>query len=229
VKRHYPWLWFDADGTLFDFESAEAAALERALGAVGAGFEAAHLTAYRRINGELWQALERHEITPAILPLRRFEHLAEALGLGCAPAELSAAYIDQLAQRGELIDGALDVVQSLAAGHRLALVTNGLRAVQYRRLASSPIQPYISAVIVSEEVGAAKPNAEFFAAAFARTGDPPRRDVLVIGDSLSSDIRGGAAYGLDTCWYNPFGQPRPEDLAITYEIPRLADLLDRLG
>jgi YjjG family noncanonical pyrimidine nucleotidase len=227
--RRYSWLWFDADGTLFDFESAEATALERALVAVGASFESRHLAAYRQINGELWQALERHEISPAVLPLRRFERLAEALALACRPAELSAAYIDQLAQRGELIDGAHEMVAALAGSHRIALVTNGLRTVQYRRLASSSIQPFISAVIVSEEVGAAKPKGEFFAAAFARTGDPPKGDVLVIGDSLSSDIQGGADYGLDTCWFNPAGLDRPPGLAITYEIARLGELRDLIG
>lgn len=229
MKRHYPWLWFDADGTLFDFESAEAMALERALLGVGATFESGHLAAYRRINGELWQALERHEITSAVLPVRRFERLAEALALACPPAELSAAYIDQLAQRGELIDGAFDLVAALAGSHRIALVTNGLRAVQYRRLASSRLQPFVSAVIVSEEVGAAKPKGEFFAAAFARTGEPPKGDVLLIGDSLSSDIQGGADYGLDTCWFNPAGLERPPGLAITYEIARLEELRDRIA
>jgi YjjG family noncanonical pyrimidine nucleotidase len=229
VKRHYPWLWFDADGTLFDFESAEALALERALLGVGATFESGHLAAYRRINSELWQALERHEISPAVLPVRRFELLAEALALACPPAELSAAYIDHLAQRGELIDGAFDLVAALAASHRIALVTNGLRAVQYRRLANSRLQPFVSAVIVSEEVGAAKPKGEFFAAAFARTGEPPKGDVLLIGDSLSSDIQGGADYGLDTCWFNPAGLERPPSLAITYEITRLEELRDRIA
>jgi len=229
VKRHYPWLWFDADGTLFDFESAEAVALERALAVVGASYESGHLAAYRRINGELWQALERHEVTPAVLPVRRFERLAEALALACRPAELSAAYIDQLAQRGELIDGARELVAALAASHRIALVTNGLQAVQYRRLATSGLQPFVAAMIVSEEVGAAKPKGEFFAAAFARTGNPPKSDVLVIGDSLSSDIQGGADYGLDTCWFNPAGSARPPDLAITYEIARLEELTDRIG
>jgi YjjG family noncanonical pyrimidine nucleotidase len=229
VKRHYPWLWFDVDGTLFDFESAEAAALERALDAVGAKFESRHLAAYRQINGELWQALERHEITPAVLPLRRFELLAETVALACRPAELSAAYIDQLAQRGELIDGAFELVAALAGSHRIALVTNGLQAVQHRRLARSRLQPFVASLIVSEEVGAAKPKGDFFAAAFARTGNPPKADVLVIGDSLSSDIQGGVDYGLDTCWFNPAGLARPPGLAITYEIARLEELKDRIG
>jgi len=106
-------------------------------------------------------------------------------------------------------------------------VTNGLQAVQRSRLARSRISDFITDIIISEEVGAAKPQAAFFDAAFARLGQPAKSDVLIIGDSLTSDIQGGMDYGIDTCWYNPTNELLPDHLKVTYEIRHLRDLLER--
>lgn len=225
----YTWLWFDADGTLFDFHQAESIALEQAFRSVDTPFDGECLASYRRINQELWQALEQRAITSEVLPVRRFELLLEALQLTCSPSQLSAAYLEHLALRTELVDGALEVLRALRETYRFAIVTNGLQAVQRSRLARSEIREYIDELIISEEVRAAKPKAEFFEAAFARMGYPDRSEVLLIGDSLTSDMRGGVDYGLATCWYNPAGEPRPADLPITHEISHLCELLEILG
>jgi len=228
MRKHYAWLWFDADGTLFDYDRAEKTALQRAFQSVNTPFEPEYLHVYRRINQGLWQALERQEITPAVLQVRRFELLQEALQLGGSPTQMSSAYLEQLALCADLMDGAEEVLRTLQATCRLAIVTNGLQAVQRSRLARSRIRDYVAELIISEEVGAAKPEAAFFAAAFARLGQPAKSDVLLIGDSLSSDMQGGLDYGLDTCWYNPGGEPRLNGLPITYEIGHLRDLLHML-
>jgi 2-haloacid dehalogenase len=228
MKKHYPWLCFDADGTLFDYDHAENIALKQAFQSLHIPFEDTYLDIYGRINQQLWQALERREITPTVLQVRRFELLLETLHLAGSPTQISAAYLEQLALRAELIDGAADVLHALEGACRFAIVTNGLQAVQRSRLAHSAIRDCISELIISEEVGAAKPKPAFFEAAFARLGHPARSDVLVIGDSLSSDMQGGVDYGLDTCWYNPAGAPRPGDLPITYEIAHLRELLEIL-
>jgi len=115
----------------------------------------------------------------------------------------------RLALGAQLIDGAEAVLRALAPTHRFAIITNGLKAVQRSRLAHSPLRDYFVDVIISEEIGAAKPHAAFFETTMARLGHPPKREVLVVGDSLSSDMLGGANFGLDTCWYNPDGAPRP--------------------
>jgi len=227
MKKHYPWLWFDADGTLFDYNRAEASALKQTFHSLSLPFEDDYLDVYRRINHKLWQALEQREITPAVLRFRRFELLLEAIQLRGSPDQMSSAYVEQLAICTDLIDGAHEVLQTLQGKCRFAIVTNGLQAVQRSRLAHSPIRDYIAELIISEEIGAAKPQPDFFEAAFARTGHPAKSDVLIIGDSLTSDIQGGVEYGLDTCWYNPGSEPRPDDLGqITYEIRHLRELLE---
>ena len=228
MKKHYPWLWFDADGTLFDYNRAEATALRNTFHSLTLPFEDDYLGVYRGINSKLWRALEQQEITPAVLRFRRFELLLESLQLSGSPDQMSTAYVEQLGICADLLDGAYDVLQTLHGTCQFAIVTNGLQAVQRSRLAHSTIRHFISELIISEEVGAAKPQAAFFEAAFARTGHPAKSDVLIIGDSLTSDIQGGVDYGIHTCWYNPTGEPRPEGLPITYEIPHLPELLDFL-
>jgi 2-haloacid dehalogenase len=225
MKKHYPWLFFDADGTLFDYNRAEATAFRKAFALLQIQFQAGYLDVYQKINSQLWQALERHEITPAVLRVRRFEQLLEALKLTASADDLNLAYVEQLGLCTDLIDGAYEVLQALSKSSRIAIVTNGLEAVQRSRLAHSTIHPFITELIISEEVGAAKPHPGFFDAAFARTGNPAKKDVLIIGDSLTSDMQGGVDYGIDTCWYNPAGASKPDSLSITYEITRLQDVL----
>jgi len=228
MKKHYPWLWFDADNTLFDYNRAEATALRQSFDALGLPFEDSYLELYRDINQELWQALERHEITQAVLRPRRFERLLEAIQVSTSVDRLSSIYLERLAISAELNEGAYEVLGTLAKTCRIAIVTNGLQSVQCSRLERSPIREFVTELIISEEIGAAKPHMAFFEAASARTGHPPKSDILLIGDSLTSDIRGGTDYGIDTCWYNPAGVPRPEGLAITYEIRHLPELLELL-
>jgi 2-haloacid dehalogenase len=224
----YQWLFFDADGTLFDYDRAEVTALEQAFQRIGAPFDSGFLTKYRRINQELWQALEKGLITPEALKVRRFELLFKATGLINSPTDFSAVYLDCLANCSELIDGASDVLGVLHQKHQVAILTNGLQHVQRNRLARSAIRDHISEIIISEEIGVAKPAKEFFDTAFAQSGNPSKREVLMIGDSWISDMQGASVYGVDTCWFNPQRQSRPDKLEITREIASLHELIDWL-
>ena len=124
-----------------------------------------------------------------------------------------------------MIEGAQEVLDALRAKYRFAILTNGLQSVQRNRLAHSAIKNDIVALVISEEIGFAKPERGFFDAAFARIGNPPKERALMIGDSLSSDIQGASDYGIDSCWYNPDRQARPASPAITYEITHLRELI----
>jgi 2-haloacid dehalogenase len=142
---------------------------------------------------------------------------------------MSVTYMEQLGLCTDLIDGAYEVLRTLQQTSRLAIVTNGLQAVQRSRFDRSTIRDFVTELIISEEIGVAKPQTAFFDVANDRLGRPAKSDVLLIGDSLTSDIRGGVDYGIDTCWYNPTCEPRPDNLQqITYEIKNLRELLDVL-
>jgi len=225
----YRWLLFDADGTLFDYDRAERTALEQALAQIGISLEPGHLATYRQINQALWQGVEKGEIRPVEVKVRRFELLLEAIRVAYSPVALSAAYLECLANCSELVEGAEQVLGALHKNHHIAILTNGLTVVQRGRLARSVIRHHISDLIISEEIGAAKPAKEFFDLAFARLGHPSKREVLMIGDGWASDIQGAVQYGIDACWYNPEHKPRPSPGEITREIASLRELIVWLG
>ncbi len=227
--KPYRWLLFDADGTLFDYDRSERAALEQALAQVGVAFDPDHLAAYRRINQALWQGVEKGEIRPGMVKVRRFELLLEEIQVAHSPAALSAAYLECLANCSELVQDAETVLGALHSKYRIAILTNGLTVVQRGRLARSVIRHHVSDIIISEEIGAAKPAKEFFDTAFARLGNPSKREVLMIGDGWASDIQGAVQYGIDACWYNPGRKPRPTSCEIIREIASLRELSDWLG
>jgi 2-haloacid dehalogenase len=229
AASRYRWLLFDADGTLFDYDRAERAALQQALIRIGVAFEPGYLATYRGINQTLWQGVETGELTPGDVKVRRFERLLEAIHVAYSPAAFSASYLECLANCSELIEGAEDVLGSLQSKYRIAILTNGLTVVQRGRLSRSVIRDHVSDLIISEEIGAAKPAREFFETAFARLGHPSKRDVLMIGDGWASDIQGAVQYGIDACWYNPGCKPRPTTDEITREIACLRELTDWLG
>jgi 2-haloacid dehalogenase len=226
----YRWLLFDADGTLFDYERAEQVALEQALVGIGVSFDLAyHLPTYRQINSALWHGVEKGEITPAVVKVRRFELLLEALKVSYAASALSASYLECLANCSELLEDAEVVLSALHKRYRIAILTNGLQVVQRGRLARSPIRHQVADIIISEEIGAAKPAREFFDIAFARLGHPAKHEVLMIGDGWASDIEGAVQYGIDACWFNPARKPRPSDLALAGEIASLHELIHWLA
>jgi 2-haloacid dehalogenase len=227
--QQYQWLLFDADGTLFDYDRAESAAFQRVFQLIGVTFDPGYLTAYQHINQALWQAVEKGELTPGFVKVRRFELLLQTIGVAHPPAAFSARYLECLAECSELLEDAAEVLEGLSGKYRMAILTNGLQMVQRGRLARSVIRRHIAEIIISEEIGFAKPAKEFFGAALARLGNPSRREVLMIGDGWNSDILGAIQYGLDACWYNPGRKPRPGDGAVTREIASLRELLEWLG
>lgn len=225
----YQWLFFDADGTLFDFEKSQAIALEQVFRHHQIPYDLAYLATFRQINTELWHALEQRRVTGEALKVLRFERLLARIGVRHAPEPFADVYLDYLGACRELILGAEELLKKLHGQYRIAILTNGLKKVQRHRLEHSALRNYVSEIIVSEEIGFAKPATEYFDVAFARTGNPARSEVLMIGDGWSSDILGAAQYGIDACWYNPERKPRPPSPTIAHEISSLEELLTLLA
>ena len=226
----YSWLLFDADETLFDFAKAESNALKWTLEQSGVPFQPEYVNLYAKFNQQVWRELERGEITAVELRVKRFQLFFDQLSLPdkyekriWQPSAISKLYLQNLARGTDLLKDAEDVVRSCKSKYRLALVTNGLKEVQLPRLQNSTLHDCFEQVCISEEMGAAKPSPDYFDAVFSHIQNPARDKVLIIGDSLSSDIKGGFDYGIDTCWYNPTGIST--DIAVTYEISQLKDLL----
>lgn len=226
--KKYDWLFFDADGTLFNFDLAEAKALEGTFRDLNIPFEPGYARVYQEINRQVWLEFEQGQITSEALRIVRFQRLFDALSVTVDAEAFSRRYLVNLAMASDLLPGAAELIQRLRQSYHLALITNGLKDVQRPRLARSKISNAFDEVAISEEMGVAKPDPQYFAAVFERIGLADKARVLVIGDSLSSDIQGGVNFGLDTCWYNPQGQDGSQKIKATYEIQQLGDLVDLL-
>jgi YjjG family noncanonical pyrimidine nucleotidase len=223
----YTWLLFDADDTLFDFPKAEANALKWTLEQAGLTFQPEYFGLYSRFNQQVWGEFERGEVTSTELRIKRFRLFFDETRLNADPQTVSPLYLRNLALGTDLLPGAEEVIRTLQGLYHLGLVTNGLKDVQRPRLENSALHDCFEKVFISEEVGAAKPSREYFDAVFHGIGQPPKKSVLLIGDSLTSDMRGGVDYGIDTCWYNPKG--KTTELPVTYQISQLKGLLSILA
>jgi 2-haloacid dehalogenase len=219
----YPTVLLDLDHTLFDSDESERQAFHRALAAQGVADPERHLETYVRINTALWAAVERGVRSAIEVRLCRFAELVEVCALDADPHRLADAFVLGLGACGELYPGAVDALDELAGTATLALVTNGLGEVQRARLERLGLADRFAAVVISGEVGVAKPAGAFFDLAFAQLGDPDRTGTLMVGDSLSADIAGGAACGTSTCWYNPHGRDAGVHL-VDHVIARLDEL-----
>lgn len=221
----YSTFLLDFDHTLFDSDVSEAAAFSDAMLVAGTSDTGRYESSYRRINKTLWAAVERGEITPQYVRTNRFKRLVEKFDLDADPQAMSDAYVAGLGVSGNLYAGAREVIEQLSEHAALALVTNGLSEVQRARIHRLDIDRYFDAIVISAEVGVAKPGTEIFDITFSELGFPPKETTLMVGDSLSSDILGGTNYGLATCWYNPAGKVSEPSDKIAHEISELDEVL----
>ena len=221
----YYCILFDADNTLLNFDAAENKALAETLVNYGIEPDAETVQTYRTINEELWRQLEKGQIRREKLFSERFSRFLKAIDAAGDGAEMNRFYLEQLSTHPDLMSPeVLDVLRELSEVATLAIVSNGAQMVQTRRLAESGVMNFMEDVFISEKMGCEKPNARIFDAALRALGVENREHVLMVGDSLASDIQGGSNAGLDTSWYNPNHAENPGKVIPTYEIASLEEL-----
>lgn len=214
----YTTLLMDADETLLDFCRSEGYALATTLASHGVAMTPAMQESYHAINATLWQQLERGEITRDRLKVERFERFLLSIGLQTDAAAFNAVYMAAIGEKGFVLEGATALLQTLSTRFRIAIITNGTASVQHTRLVDSGLLPFIDDLFISEEVGADKPSTIFFDRVLSALGNPDKSSLLIVGDSLTSDIRGGLLSGIDTCWYNPSHKSHPADITPTMQV-----------
>lgn len=225
----YKYLLFDADNTLFDFDMAEHETFRETCSVFGIGWSEEIYRKYSEINAGFWKMLERGEITAPELRTRRFRVFLDWCGYtgNALPEEINARYLGIMGQQRFLIPHAEEVCRLLADTYPLYIVTNGMKAAQESRMAGSVLQPYFRRMYISEVIGANKPDLAFFEYVLQDIGDPDKANYLVIGDSLSSDIDGAAAAGLDCVWFSPKAADAKGRVP-TYTVHELPELLSIL-
>lgn len=215
----YKLIIFDADDTLFDFQKSEKKAFEKAMSEFCNDYnENYHFTTYKKINTAIWKELEDGLITQAKLKVERFKRLSEELNISFDEKVFADSYMDHLGSCAYLLDGAAELVEELSKKYTLAIVTNGLTKVQKKRIKKSEISIFFKNVFISEELGISKPDAKIFEYVINNLGNFKKDEVLMIGDSLNSDIKGGINANIDTCWFNPKKNKNSTSIKPTYEI-----------
>ncbi len=220
-------LW-DIDGTLLNFEEAEKYAIRACFAQFGLGeCTDSMLADYSVINRSYWQRLERGELTkPQVLEGRFMEFFGKyGLDTGCAPA-FNAQYQISLGDTFCFHENGLETVQALNGKVKQYAVTNGTRIAQERKLRGSGLDKLLDGVFISEIVGIEKPGIGFFQRVWDAIGTYKPDEVMIVGDSLTSDIQGGNNAGILCCWFNPQGKPAPNHLRINYTIRDLRQILD---
>lgn len=217
-------LLFDLDDTILDFKRAEKAALQRTLSMLGVEPEPHILARYSEINQAQWKLLELKQITRDELKPRRYELLFEEFGIDCSPKQAASVYEQQLGIGHYFMDGAEEALQRLSQSYRIYIVSNGTAVVQHSRIESAGIEKYISGLFISQEVGADKPSLAFFDRVFGSISDFSKDETVIIGDSLSADIKGGIAAGIATIWFNPGNVSNESGIIPHYEIQKLSQL-----
>ena len=225
MNRRYDVLLCDADNTIFDFTKAEENAF--AIACAHAGIDGAErlLPVYADINSAMWKLLELGGITQSVLRVRRFELFLTAIGRTDIDArDMGDTFADALGRQSVPLPGAVEAVARWSRVLPVIIVTNGISKVQHGRMEGSEVRHFISGMVISEEVGAAKPDPRMLELAMEKAGVTDRRRALMLGDSLSSDIAAAANAGVDACWFNPRGAGNAKGLPVRYEIRSLDEV-----
>ena len=202
----YQYLLIDNDNTIMDFAAAEGKALVQLLQNHGLPTDEGTIRTYQELNEALWRALERGETTQPQLKVERFRQLLEVLGRHDLDAEvLSAEYAAGLGNHPDLLPGAEEFIRALHGRVKIALVSNGVSAIQRGRLGKSPLTPLYDAIIISEEVGAAKPDPRLLYVAMEQLGCTDKSQAVMMGDSAGADIGAANNAGVDSIFFSPKG------------------------
>ena len=218
------YLFLDLDDTILDFHAAEAVAVSKTLRKFGVEPTAEIVERYKQINILHWKMLERGEITREQVKVGRFQALFRELGADCDALAVTQDYEKNLAIGHYFLPGAEKAVERLSKKYRLFLASNGTASVQKGRMTSANLYRFFEKVFVSEEIGHNKPEKAYFDACFAEIPDFDPEKAMIVGDSLTSDIRGGINAGIATCWVNRHGAPRDPEIPADFEIESLSQL-----
>ncbi len=221
MAKKYTTVLFDADNTLLDFDKDEDCALKKTMELYGVPVTDDNIKTYVEINQGMWKALERGEITKPELKRTRFRKFFDAIGFE-TDADVFAVnekYLSLLGEGGNTLEGAVELCRELKSeGYDLYIVTNGVANTQKNRLTKSGLLPFFSEVFVSETVGHQKPKREYFDYVLSHIKEKNTEKVILVGDSLTSDIRGAMNAGIKSVWLNLKVQKLPEEYKPDYVI-----------
>lgn len=220
----YDILLFDVDNTLLDFDANEKESFKSMILEKGEEYSEELYETYKKMNQKMWEAVERGEVTIDDVLYTRFSKLMKMYGKNVDGVEYENTYRFYLNQGIQEMPNVNEVLTELKKNYRLYVITNGIRETQESRMKRSGLVKYFEDIFISESIGANKPSSEFFDYVKKNIAGFDQSKTLIIGDSLTSDIKGGNLYGIDTCWFCKEGTVNNTDIIPTYEIHDLNEI-----
>lgn len=214
-------IFLDLDETILDFKKAEDHALKKTLTELNVTPSDEIVAMYSEINDGYWKKLEKGEMTRDQILSGRFATLYERLGVDRDPILTWKTYESNISNCGFVLDGAIELLGELSKSYELYGASNGTASVQDKRIEASGIAPYFKDIFISQRIGYNKPDKRFFDICFEKAKVTNIKDCVMIGDSLSSDIKGGKNAGIITVWYNPKSKEPSPDILPDYQVSSL--------
>ena len=237
---NYKLVLIDLDDTLFDYPKAENSAFRNTFKELGF-FEKSELgedekekiyneikDRYKVINSQLWKDLENGIVDKYRLRILRFEKIIEEFNLKYSAERMNEVYTKKLSEGIFPFEATEELCKYLHSKYKVGIVTNGIKEVQYPRIQNSVIAKYIDKIIVSDEIEVNKPDKRIFEYAMNYFGIKNKNEVIMIGDSLGADIKGGQNAGIDTCWVNLRNNVNDTGIVPKYEVRKLEELFEIL-
>lgn len=218
----YEWVLFDADETLFSFNSYDG--LKAMLARYHIDFSQEDYAQFQAVNKPLWVAYQNNEITAKDIQTRRFAKLSAQTGVDAL--QLNQELMAEMALVSKPLDGVIEMLEQLYGKVKMGIITNGFTELQQKRLINTNTERFFDIVVVSEQIGAAKPDRQVFDYAFTLMDQEDKTKVLMVGDTLASDILGGNNAGIDTCWFNPTKSKNQTQIRPTYEVSSMSRLIE---
>ena len=224
----YDILLWDVDDTLLDFGLSEKYAIRHCFELIGRNISDEWIKRYSEINQSYWKRLEKGEVTKSQVLRGRFEDLLSEMNIVMSQDAVTNFQMNYQRALGDVYyyrDSSYDLCKKLKETCRQYLVTNGVESTQRNKLKLAGFDVLMDDIFISEVIGHVKPKKEFFDTCFAQIKDCDKKRILLIGDSLSSDIKGAKNAGITSCWYNP-DKKKAEGVTPDYEIDNLWDVVN---
>lgn len=222
----------DLDDTILDFKMAEKEALKKTLTQIGVNPTEEVTSRYSQINELMWKELEKGLITRSELLTKRFRVLFEEIGVKASDKQAWNLYESYLSQGHYFVKNAIELLEILKEKYKLYIVSNGTATVQDSRIKSANIAHYFEEIFISQRIGVNKPDVKFFDYCFNRIPNVDKDEIIIVGDSLSSDIKGGINAGLHTCWFNLRNKSEDKNIVpeyVIYDLLELPNILENIG
>lgn len=175
-------------------------------------------------NVKIWKRLELGEIDKPFLRANRWNIILEKLGIDYDGTIIEERFENGVATGAYPVEGAYELLDYLHPKYDIYIVSNGFRFVQESRVKIGNYDKYFKELFLSEDIGIQKPDIRFFNYCYEKIGCPPKEDLILIGDSLSADIKGGNNFGIDTIWFNKNGDAPSDIIKPTYTVEKLKDI-----